>query len=335
MTARSRKRSSRREGETVSRGSASSADEHIISALTSQLGRSDTIQAVLDDAMRFAHHPVNIIICGEAGTHKELVAHAVHNVSPRADKSFVAVDCRTFSQASVEKEFFGHEDMETPDTAGVFSAHGGTLFLDNLEKLPQSSQQLLLAVVRPQNKSSAGLDVRIIAAACSHFERMVEMGLFSAALREALRPRMITIPPLRERPEDILAVAERFRDQANIELRKSIRTFDTETQRVLLEHSWPGNYPELWNVIYRAAFAADNTVAPEDLKHLLINERTTTSSHVSERLLEKIIRAQTRAFGRIALNSRPKGGAKKLSLASRLLGFTRRKTRPESPAEEK
>jgi DNA-binding NtrC family response regulator len=279
----------------------------------------------MQQIMQLPAAPTSVLICGEAGTQKEFIARTIHNAATTAP--FVTVDCRAFADGDLWKNFFARICKRFSQSAHTGLPPGGTLFLDIIEKLSTSAQHSLLRGLVAETKDSLPCGIRLMAASNMEPEQLLRLGLFSKPLLKMLAGHVIEVSPLRERPQDILSVAESFRDQANIELRKSVRNFCTETQQILLEHSWPGNYPELWYVIYRATVTAQDAVDPEYLRELL-REKKTGATHASDNLLNQIIRAQTQSAEYTLAQGQQRLGPKKRSLASRLLGLGKWRRNP-------
>ncbi len=204
-----------------------------------------------------------ILIQGESGTGKDLIAKAIHYESARQEKAFVAVNCSAIPETLMEAELFGHEKGAFTDAKsmkkGLFEmADGGTLFLDEIGELSPLLQAKLLRVLEDQVIRRVGgvrdmqVDVRVIAASNRDLERAVLDGLFRQDLYYRLAIISIFIPPLRERKEDIVPLVNFFIERYNRKFRKSIRGLTEDTQRLLLSHSWPGNVRELKNAIERA-----------------------------------------------------------------------------------
>jgi sigma-54-specific transcriptional regulator len=220
-----------------------------------------------------------VLITGETGTGKELIARHLHKLSPRADGPFVAVNCGAFSESLVESELFGHERGSftgaTIARAGWFeAARGGTLFLDEIGDLPFSMQVKLLRVlqerqvVRLGSRSPVAIDVRVVAATNVNLEDAVAAGRFREDLYYRLQVATLHIPPLRERPGDILPLALHFLGMHGERLGLKAPSLSAETIDVLVSgHSWPGNARELENVIHHALLVCrENVVRPEDLR---------------------------------------------------------------------
>jgi two-component system response regulator AtoC len=204
-----------------------------------------------------------ILIQGESGTGKDLVAKAIHYESTRQEKPFVAVNCSAIPETLMEAELFGHERGAFTDAKtmkkGLFEmADGGTLFLDEIGELSPFLQAKLLRVLEDQVVRRVGgvrdmqVDVRVIAASNRDLERAVREGNFRQDLYYRLAIISIFLPPLRERREDILPLVEFFIERYNRRFRKSVRGLSEETRRLLSQHDWPGNVRDLKNAIERA-----------------------------------------------------------------------------------
>jgi two-component system, NtrC family, response regulator AtoC len=204
-----------------------------------------------------------ILIQGESGTGKDLIAKWIHYESSRQEKQFVAVNCSAIPETLMEAELFGHERGAFTDAKamkkGLFEvADGGTLFLDEIGELSPLLQAKLLRVLEDQVIRRVGgvrdmqVDVRVIAASNRDLERAVREGTFRQDLYYRLAIISIFLPPLRERREDILPMVEFFVERYNKKFRKGIRGITEETRRLLMNHNWPGNVRELKNAIERA-----------------------------------------------------------------------------------
>ena len=204
-----------------------------------------------------------VLIQGESGTGKDLVAKAIHYDSVRADKPFVPINCSAIPETLMEAELFGHERGAFTDAKaqkkGLFEvADGGTLFLDEIGELSTYLQAKLLRVLEDQTirriggVKDLGVDVRVIAASNRDLEQGVREGTFRQDLFYRLSIIPIFIPPLRHRKEDVLPLVDFFIERYNFRFRKSIRGITQETRNLLLAHDWPGNVRELKNAVERA-----------------------------------------------------------------------------------
>jgi two-component system, NtrC family, response regulator AtoC len=209
-----------------------------------------------------------ILIQGESGTGKDLIAKAIHYESSRREKPFVAINCSAIPETLMEAELFGHEKGAFTDAKqmkkGLFeAADGGTLFLDEIGELSPLLQAKLLRVLEDQVIRRVGgikdmqVDVRVIAASNRDLERAVRDGQFRQDLFYRLAIIAIFIPPLRDRKEDILPLVDFFIDRYNRRFKKSVRGITDETRRLIINHNWPGNVRELKNTIERGMILED------------------------------------------------------------------------------
>jgi len=218
-----------------------------------------------------ASEATTILIQGESGTGKDLIAMAIHYESARAEKAFVAINCSAIPETLMEAELFGHEKGAFTDAKqmkkGLFeTANGGTLFLDEIGELSPLLQAKLLRVLEDQVIRRIGgvrdmqVDVRVVAASNRDLEKAVREGHFRQDLYYRLAIIAIFIPPLRERTEDILPLVEFFIDWYNRKFKKSVKGISQETRRLLMAHNWPGNVRELKNSIERAMILEDESI---------------------------------------------------------------------------
>jgi DNA-binding NtrC family response regulator len=227
-------------------------------------GSSPEMQAVRQLIAKVAPTAATVLITGETGTGKELVARAIHKTSPRASKHFVAVNCAAFTETLLESELFGHEKgaFTGADRSrqGLFeAAHEGTLFLDEVAEMSPAAQAKLLRVVSDGQVVRVGatqprkVDVRLLAATHRDLPQRVRDGLFRQDLYYRLAVVPIAIPPLRDRREDIAALSERFVRQVATELKLAKRSLSPEAVERLQRYDFPGNVRELRNLIERAS----------------------------------------------------------------------------------
>src|ERR1700733_11210353 len=252
-------------------------------------------KALLERIRLIAPSTANVLVTGETGTGKELIARHIHKLSPRADGPFVAVNCGAFSESLVDSELFGHERGSftgaTIARAGWFeAARGGTLFLDEIGDLPFSMQVKLLRVlqerqvVRLGSRSPVAIDVRLVAATNVNLENAVSAGRFREDLYYRLQVATLHIPPLRERPDDILPLAQYFLGVYGERLGLKDPALSSEAIDVLVSgHSWPGNTRELENVIQHALLVCrENVVRPEDLRLSPLGVRIATGGGATQ-----------------------------------------------------
>jgi sigma-54 dependent transcriptional regulator len=236
-------------------------------------------KAMLERIQLIGPSAANVLITGETGTGKELIARHLHALSTRADGPFLAVNCGAFSENLVESELFGHERGSFTGAsvarAGWFeAARGGTLFLDEIGDLPFPMQVKLLRVlqerqvVRLGSRSAVPIDVRVVAATNVNLEEAVAAGRFREDLYYRLQVATLHVPSLRERPADIVPLAQYFLGiyGERLGLKDPVLSGDA-VEMIRNQHSWPGNIRELENVIHHALLVCrENVVRPEDLR---------------------------------------------------------------------
>ena len=240
------------------------------------IGTSKSTLEVFDAIKRVAPTTTTILITGETGTGKELVAGAIHYNSPRKKNPLIKINCAAIAETLMESELFGYEKGAYTGAAitkpGKFElAHKGTLFLDEVGEIPRDMQVKLLRVIQEQEFERVGglktikVDVRIIAATNQNLLQQVQAGKFREDLYYRLNVFPIDVPPLRERKEDILPLADYFVDKFNKKLGLSI-AIDSEVKETLLRYDWPGNIRELENLIERMMLLAkDNLITSQEI----------------------------------------------------------------------
>jgi two-component system nitrogen regulation response regulator GlnG len=240
------------------------------------MGNSPETQRVIKDIVRVAHTDFSVIIQGETGTGKELIAKKIHQASRRAAADFIPIDCGAMSDSLIENELFGHEKGSYTGadhvSMGKFeAANGGTLFLDEIANMSLSAQAKLLRVLQERVVYRIGatkpipVNVRVLAASNEDLLDAVVKGTFREDLYYRLNEYVIRLQPLRNRHEDILFLAHRFMKETCIELDKEPLDFSVAAKEVLLRYPWPGNVRELRAVIRRAALVSENEVNVDDL----------------------------------------------------------------------
>jgi transcriptional regulator with PAS, ATPase and Fis domain len=243
--------------------------------LTTQIVRSDALKRVMHLVEQVACHPAAVLIVGETGTGKEMIARSIHMHSLRCNKPLVDVNCAAIPEHLVESELFGYEkgafSGADAQKIGYFEmADGGTLFLDEIGDLDPRIQVKLLRVLdgapyyRLGGNKKVSVNVRVVAATNQHLEELVRAGRFRNDLYHRLAEFKLEIPPLRERPEDLLAIAEQILHQHYPESR-----FSHDGITALLSYDWPGNVRELRNSVFRAVMLAKNAhveITANDLK---------------------------------------------------------------------
>ena len=232
------------------------------------IGKSHAMRALLEQLDKVADTKVSVLIEGETGAGKELVASALHHRSRRRDKLFVAQNCAAFSEQLLESELFGHKrgafTGATEEKKGLFEvADGGTLFLDEIGEMPLGLQAKLLRVLQDGEVRPVGathvkhVSVRIVAATNRKLEDEVAAGRFRQDLYYRLKVFPIAVPPLRERREDVAPLAAHFLAIFSEEVGKSVAGFAQETLSALAAHDWPGNVRELANEVHRLVILAE------------------------------------------------------------------------------
>ncbi|MEX3954011.1 nif-specific transcriptional activator NifA [Paraburkholderia sp. EG287A] len=232
------------------------------------LGESASMQRVFSQVHQVAPTRTTVLLRGESGTGKELIARAIYRLSPRKDQPFISLNCAALTETLLESELFGHEKGAFTGAQfqrkGRFElAHGGTLFLDEIGDISPSFQAKLLRVLQEREFERVGgttpvkVDVRLIVATNRNLEQMVKAGEFRADLYYRVNVVSILLPPLRERREDIPAMAQYFLDRFNRDNRRSLH-FNEQAFRVLSSCYWPGNVRELENCVERTATMADH-----------------------------------------------------------------------------
>ncbi|MES2819220.1 MAG: sigma-54-dependent response regulator transcription factor AlgB [Pseudomonadota bacterium] len=238
---------------------------------------SPAMMAVLETARQVANTDANILILGESGTGKGELARAIHGWSQRAKKNSVTINCPSLTAELMESELFGHSrgafTGASESTLGrVNQADGGTLFLDEIGDFPLSLQPKLLRFIQDKEYERVGdpvtrrADVRILAATNLNLDEMVREGRFREDLLYRLNVITLKLPPLRERPDDVMALAERFLARFVKDYARPARSFSAEARAALLDYRWPGNIRELRNVIERASIIC--TQQQVDVSHL-------------------------------------------------------------------
>jgi len=241
------------------------------------IGRSSALEAVLEEVERVAPADSTVLIQGETGTGKELIAHAIHNLSSRCGRAFVSVNCAAIPLDLLESELFGHEKGAftgaIAQKIGRFEmADKGTLFLDEVGDIPPALQPKLLRVLQEQEFERLGgtrthqVDVRLVAATHRDLTDMVRRGEFRSDLYFRLNVFPVLLPPLRERREDIPELVMHFVEKIGRRVGKKIRRISSTTMSALTSYEWPGNIRELQNLIERALILAKDGVLPNPLQ---------------------------------------------------------------------
>lgn len=241
------------------------------------IGKSPELQKVFDLVKRVAPSKASVLITGESGVGKEMIANALHNLSPRKNKPFIKVHCASLSENLLESELFGHEKGAFTGAIarkrGRFElAHEGTLFLDEIGEIDQNVQVKILRVIQEKKFERVGgeetieVDVRIITATNRNLEEEIKKGNFREDLYYRLNVVNINVPPLRNRKEDIPVMMNNFMHEFAEENGKKIDSIDIRARNALFSYDWPGNVRELRNCMEGAVVMAQgNTIKLEDL----------------------------------------------------------------------
>jgi formate hydrogenlyase transcriptional activator len=288
------------------------------------IGNSPALEAVLEQVERVAPTNSTVLIQGETGTGKELIARAIHNISSRCGRSFVKLNCAAIPLDLLESELFGHEKGAftgaIAQRVGRFElADKGTLFLDEVGDIPLALQPKLLRVLQEQEFERLGStrthkgDVRLVAATNRDLTEMVNRGEFRSDLYYRLNVFPILLPPLRERREDIPVLVTHFVEVFCRRMGKQIEHIPPETMSALSSHWWPGNVRELQNLIERAVILSNLGVLPNPLPTTVSKNATISPAATTLRDSERALILHTlEAVGWVI--GGPKGAAAKLGL---------------------
>src|SRR2546428_307177 len=241
------------------------------------VGESARMREVFQFIDKVASTDSTVLLCGESGTGKELVARAIHVNSPRAGKPFVAINCAALTETLLESELLGHErgafTGAVAQKRGKFeAADGGTVFLDEIAELAPSLQAKLLRVLQEREFDRVGgtrpvkVDIRVIAASNKNLQEAIRNGTFRQDLYYRLNVVSLTMPPLRDRREDIPLLASSFATKFSNKSKKRVLGISAQASASLMNYDWPGNVRELENAIERAVvLGSDELIRPEDL----------------------------------------------------------------------
>ena len=299
------------------------------------VGNSPALEAVLKKVERVAPTSATVLIEGETGTGKELLAKAIHNISPRYDRPFVKVNCAAIPLDLLESELFGHEKGAftgaIAQRIGRFElADKGTLFLDEVGDIPRPLQPKLLRVLQEQDFERLGsgrthhVDVRVVAATHRDLEQMVKSNEFRSDLYYRLNVFPVLLPPLRARYEDIPALVTHFVDFYGRRIGKHIQQIPEETMSALRSYAWPGNVRELQNLIERAVILSHDGVLPNPLpsnhqETVTVISKSNTLKEVDRALILQALEAAAWMIGG------PEGAAAKLGMKRTTLFYKMKK----------
>ena len=313
------------------------ADEPTSEAGFEQIvGRSAALRRVLRQVEVVAPTDSGVLIQGETGTGKELIAQAVHNRSGRRDRPFIKVNCAAIPSGLLESELFGHEKGAFTGAIarkpGRFElADKGTLFLDEVGDIPLDLQAKLLRVLQEREFERLGstrtqqVDVRLIAATHRDLKQMVAEGIFRSDLYYRLHVFPLPLPPLRDRSEDIPTIVRHFVDKYSQRMNRHIETISPRTMEALKDYAWPGNVRELQNFIERAVILSPGTSlrAPlDELTQVTVQSSPTHLSTLEEMEREHVLRALKESNW---VTGGPKGAAAKLGMKRTTLAYRIRK----------
>lgn len=294
------------------------------------IGNSREMQLVYEQIAQAARNPVTVLIYGETGTGKELVAQAIHYNSDRANKPFVRVHCAALADSVIESELFGHEKGAftgaIADRKGRFElANNGTLFLDEVGEIPQNIQIKLLRVLQEREFERVGgsqtikVNVRLIAATNKNLEQMCGSGQFREDLYYRLNVFPIYVPPLRKRKSDIGLLSDFFLEKYAKEYRKNVRRLSSAVIDMLYAYHWPGNVRELENVLERALVIAEGEVI-----HAHHMPPTLQTAEASNTLPSGNLKRQIEAYERDIIVDALKSTRGNIAAAARMLETTQR-----------
>jgi DNA-binding NtrC family response regulator len=299
------------------------------------IGRGPKMREILASVRRVAPTRSTVLLCGESGVGKDLIARAIHFHSPRQGHPFVKIDCTAIPENLMESELFGYEKgaftgANTSKPGKFEQADTGTMFLDEIGDVPPAIQVKLLRILQERTFERLGsnkmrqIDVRVIAATNVDLQAALQEGNFREDLYYRLNVFPLTIPPLRERREDIPFLAEHFLTKYAAELNSNVRAISHEAMEKLCGHNWPGNVRELENVMERSlVLATGEVLRPDDIR-LDSGSRTTAmqgSQSVTSDFLPEGVSLEQHEQGLIREALRRAGGNK--SQAARMLGLTR------------
>ena len=294
------------------------------------VGESPAMQKIKSSIGKFAETDANILILGENGTGKDVVAHLIHQMSERNGNPFVTIDLGTVPEHLFESELFGYEKGAftgaTSAKAGRMEvASGGTLFLDEIGNLPLHAQTKLLTTIEKRLITRVGstkernINVRIISATNADLQSMVEKGIFRQDLMYRINTIEIQIPPLRERGDDVILLAEFFLEKYASKYNKKIKGISRDAKIMLARYGWPGNVRELQHAIERAVIIEDSTIIKP--YSLMIPQKDKNSSNAP--LLQGEMTMNLEELERDAIERAMKRANGNISHAAELLGITR------------
>jgi len=303
------------------------------------VGASPKMMDVYETIRQVAPATTAVLITGETGTGKELIAHAIHRNSPRKANPFIKINCGAITEHLVESELFGYEKGAFTGAVvtkpGRFElAHTGTIFLDEIGDLPRDMQVKLLHVLQDQEFERVGgvrtikIDVRIIAATNRNLLQEVKDGRFREDLFYRLNVFPIHLPPLRERQEDILPLMDYFLEKCNQKLGKNVRQDDPRIRELFQRYSWPGNVREMENIIERLVLVAkENQITLEDIPgeiRYALNLDAAAVDLSSEKPLKELVKSRTEEVEKQLIAKILDECGQNVTKAAQQLGFSRK-----------
>ena len=298
------------------------------SNLDTFIGKSPAFYSILDMIEAVAARKCSVVIVGETGVGKEMVAMQVHKASDRADKVFIPVDCTTLTGQLFESQLFGHVrgafTGAVDSTIGFFrAADGGTIFLDEISEIPLELQAKLLRILQEELVTPLGstksypVDVRVICASSRNLSEMVKEGTFRSDLYYRLNVVTLEVPPLRQRREDILPLAEYFLASQSAFYNEPAKVLAEDVKKLLLRYSWPGNIRELANAMERAyVLTMGGEIQPSVLPFEIIIEESESAGKQELPTLDEVKR-------KVIMRTLEYTRGRKLS-AAKILGIERR-----------
>ncbi len=310
------------------------------------VGRRGSLRSILSQVEAVAGTNTTVLITGETGTGKEVIARAIHELSPRRNRNLVKVNCAAMPAGLLESELFGHERGAFTGAinshVGRFAlADRGTLFLDEIGDMPLELQPKLLRVLQEREFEAVGstrttrVDVRVVAATNQDLKQMVRDREFREDLYYRLNAFPIYLPPLRERKADIPELVEYFVQQFAASMDKTIETISEETMRSLVRHCWPGNIRELQNYIARGVILSNDGVfepAPLESCEPLEAEQEIANPTLEEKVRREILAACQRANWKLG---GPRGAAARLGLKRTTLFYKMKRLGIAAPADHR
>lgn len=303
------------------------------------VGGSESMAKIFDIIKKVALTTTTILVTGETGTGKELVAEAIHRNSPRRDNPFIKINCSAIAENLMESELFGYEKGAFTGAVGSKPgrfelAHKGSLFLDEVGEVPKEMQVKLLRVLQDQEFERVGgintikVDVRLVAATNRNLLQEVKEGRFREDLYYRLNVMPIHIPPLRERKDDIPLLTEYFIQKFNRKLDRQVKGVDSEVMELFYDHDWPGNIRELENLIERLLLMAQGgTITMKEVPAellLAVEAREAVEGEIPEKSFKSIIKEKTEEVEKKLIVKVLEECEGNISKAARQLGLSRR-----------